>query len=105
MVTRTPRKIGVGTGTPREIGLRTYRLNPATTRRSVSAPGTGVPLARTNWANVHTTGTRPATMSATPRTWAARPVPDWYPTFQPVILHGSQTAPAPAVIPNHTTLT
>src|SRR6266702_146548 len=82
------------------MGFRTYPLNPVTTRRSVNAPGTGVPPARANSTNVRTAGARPTTISATPMACATRPIVDVYSTFQPVISHGIHTAPSPAAMAN-----
>ena len=58
----------IAVSSPTYIGLRTNRLKPVTTSRSVGATGIGVPPALANWMNAWTGGMRPSTMSTTPRT-------------------------------------
>src|SRR5262249_40016406 len=55
---------------PTYIGLRTYRLNPLTTKRWVGASGMGVPPALAHCAKACTTGISPTTISSRPRTLA-----------------------------------
>ncbi len=82
---------------PAYIGLRTKRLKPVTTRRSVGAIGIGVPPALANWMNACTGGMRPSTISTTPRTTRSGGLDPGI--SQWVINHG----PSPAKVPGAAT--
>src|SRR6478672_1943948 len=92
------------TGVP--PGRRSARKTPRIrgTPPPVNAPGTGVPPARANSTNVARTGTKPTITSAAPPARTTIQAGDWYSTFQPVIAHGTQTAPTPAASTNHAML-
>src|SRR5437588_9107846 len=87
------------TSNPTYIGLRTWRLNPDTTRRSVGASGTGVPPALTNSANAEVTGTRPAPTSTAPTIRAAPHPGSGRRNRHRVISHGIR----PTAVPGATT--
>src|ERR1700757_1391121 len=87
----------MATSSPTYIGLRTYRLNPVTTRRCVAAIGIGVPPALANWPNACTGGMRPTTISTTPST--IRQVGVEPAISQWVISHGKR----PTTVPGATT--
>jgi len=83
------------TSSPTYIGLRTYRLNPVTTRHWVGAIGMGVPPALTNCTNAFTGGMRPATISSTPSTWATRHIGVEPVIYHRVISHGMRPTTEP----------
>lgn len=79
------------------MGLRTNRLKPVTTSRSVGATGIGVPPALANWMNAWIGGMRPSTISATPKITRNGGLDPGI--SQRVINHG----PSPTKVPGATT--
>jgi hypothetical protein len=89
---------------PTYTGLRTYRLNPLTTRCRVGASGRGVPSARANCTNTLATGTIPAAIRTTPAACATTQKGHGRRNSQPVTSHGIKTANVPAAAAKYAAL-